>query len=50
MFAVSCAGGVLGLLFDSVPGAALEEHGWLNNDAANFLSADSGQGLRWVCW
>jgi uncharacterized membrane protein len=50
MFAVSCAGGVLGLLFDSVPGATLEERGWLNNDAVNFLSTDGGQGLRWVCW
>ena len=42
MFAVSCAGGVLGLLFDSVPGATLEERGWLNNDAVNFLSTDGG--------
>ena len=50
MFAVSCAGGVLGLLFDSVPGATLEERGWLNNDAVNFLSTDGGQGLRRVCW
>ena len=41
MFAISCAGGVLGLLFDSLLGATLEEHGWLNNDAVNFLSTMS---------
>jgi uncharacterized protein (TIGR00297 family) len=38
MFAISCAGGVFGLLFDSLLGATLEERGWLNNDAVNFLS------------
>jgi uncharacterized protein (TIGR00297 family) len=41
MFAVSCAGGVFGLLFDSLLGATLEERGWLNNDAVNFLSTGS---------
>jgi uncharacterized membrane protein len=38
MFAVSCAGGVAGLFFDSLLGATLERRGWLNNDAVNFLS------------
>jgi uncharacterized protein (TIGR00297 family) len=38
MFAVSCAGGVFGFLFDSLLGATLEERGWLNNDAVNFLA------------
>ena len=38
MFAVSCAGGVFGLFFDSLLGATLEERGWLNNDAVNFFS------------
>ena len=38
MFVISCAGGVFGLLFDSLLGATLEERGWLNNDAVNFLS------------
>jgi uncharacterized protein (TIGR00297 family) len=38
MFAVSCAGGVFGLLFDSLLGANLEQRGWLNNNAVNFLS------------
>lgn len=38
MFAVSCAGGVFGLLFDSLLGATVEERGWLNNDLVNFLS------------
>ena len=41
MFAISCAGGVFGLLFDSLLGATLEERGWLNNDAVNFLSTCS---------
>ncbi len=41
MFSVSCAGGVFGLFFDSLLGATLEERGWLNNDAVNFLSTAS---------
>jgi uncharacterized protein (TIGR00297 family) len=41
MFAVSWAGGVFGLFFDSVLGASLERAGWLNNDAVNFLSTAS---------
>jgi uncharacterized protein (TIGR00297 family) len=38
MFWLSCAGGVFGLLFDSLLGATFEKAGWLNNDAVNFLS------------
>jgi uncharacterized protein (TIGR00297 family) len=41
MFALSCAGGVFGLFFDSLLGATLERRGWLNNDAVNFLSTAS---------
>jgi uncharacterized protein (TIGR00297 family) len=41
MFWISCAGGVFGLLFDSLLGATLERRGWLNNDAVNFLSTAS---------
>jgi uncharacterized protein (TIGR00297 family) len=41
LFTVSCAGGIFGLLFDSLLGATLEEHGWLNNDTVNFLSTAS---------
>jgi uncharacterized protein (TIGR00297 family) len=41
MFWISCAGGVFGLLFDSLLGATLERRGWLNNDAVNFLSTVS---------
>jgi uncharacterized protein (TIGR00297 family) len=41
MLAVSCAGGVFGLFFDSLLGATLERRGWLNNDAVNFLSTAS---------
>ncbi len=35
---LGAAGGVFGLLFDSLLGATIERHGWLNNDAVNFLS------------
>lgn len=45
MFAVSCAGAVFGLFFDSLLGATLEERGWLNNDAVNFLSTASAAGF-----
>jgi uncharacterized protein (TIGR00297 family) len=45
MFVVSCAGGIFGLLFDSFLGATLEERGWLNNDAVNFLSTGSAAGF-----
>ena len=38
MFVVSCAGGVFGLLFDSLLGATIQQRDWLNNDAVNFLS------------
>lgn len=41
IFAVSCAGGIFGLLFDSLLGATIERHGMLNNDAVNFLSTAS---------
>jgi uncharacterized protein (TIGR00297 family) len=37
-FSIACAGGVFGLLFDSLLGATLEPRGSLNNDAVNFLS------------
>jgi len=41
VFAISCAGGVFGMFFDSLLGATLEDRGWLNNDAVNFLSTAS---------
>jgi uncharacterized protein (TIGR00297 family) len=47
-FAVSCAGAVFGLFFDSVLGATLERWGWLNNDAVNFLSTASAAGFALV--
>ena len=50
VFAASCAGGAFGLLFDSLLGATLEQVGWLNNDAVNFVStaaaAAFGLGLE----
>ena len=44
-FLISWAGGVFGLLFDSVLGATLERGRWLNNDAVNFLSTVSAAAL-----
>ena len=41
LFRTAGAGAVLGLFFDSLLGATLEECGWLNNDAVNFLSTAS---------
>jgi uncharacterized protein (TIGR00297 family) len=45
LFELSCAGAVFGLFFDSLLGATLEEHGWLNNDAVNFLSTASASAF-----
>ncbi len=45
LFKVSSAGAVFGLFFDSLLGATLEERGWLNNDAVNFLSTASAAGF-----
>jgi len=45
LFWVSCAGAVFGSFFDSLLGATLEEWGWLNNDAVNFLSTASAAGV-----
>jgi len=47
MFAVSWAGGVFGLMFDSLLGATLERAGFLNNDGVNFLSTASAVGFAW---
>jgi uncharacterized protein (TIGR00297 family) len=44
-FWVSCAGAIFGLFFDSLLGATLEERGWLNNDAVNFLSSASAAAV-----
>jgi uncharacterized protein (TIGR00297 family) len=38
MFWLSFAGGVFGLIIDSLIGATFERAGWLNNDAVNFIS------------
>jgi uncharacterized protein (TIGR00297 family) len=45
LFAVSSAGAVFGLFFDSLLGATLEEWDLLNNDAVNFLSTASAAAL-----
>jgi len=45
LFALSAAGAVFGLIFDSLLGATLESWGWLNNDAVNFLSTASAAGV-----
>ena len=39
--ALSWAGGVFGLFFDSLLGATFERRTWINNDAVNFLSTCS---------
>lgn len=41
VFVLSCAGGVFGLLFDSLLGATIQQRGWINNDAVNFVSTGS---------
>ncbi|MGO9336753.1 MAG: DUF92 domain-containing protein [Terracidiphilus sp.] len=48
LFWISAAGGVFGLLFDSLLGATMEQRGWLNNDAVNFLSTASAAGFALV--
>jgi uncharacterized protein (TIGR00297 family) len=48
MFWIAAAGGVFGLLFDSLLGATLEQDGMLNNDAVNFLSTLSAAVVAWV--
>lgn len=45
LFAISWAGGIFGLFFDSLLGATLERAGWLNNDGVNFLSTASAAGF-----
>jgi uncharacterized protein (TIGR00297 family) len=42
---IAAAGAVFGLFFDSLLGATLEERGWLNNDAVNFLSTASAAAV-----
>ena len=48
MMAVSWAGGVFGLFFDSLLGATWEQRGFLNNDAVNFLSTASAAAFALV--
>lgn len=48
VWAIAWAGGVFGLLFDSLLGATLERARWLNNDAVNFLSTASAAALALV--
>ncbi|MBS1803298.1 MAG: DUF92 domain-containing protein [Acidobacteria bacterium] len=45
IFVIGWAGGVFGLIFDSLLGATVERRGWLNNDAVNFLSTAGAAGF-----
>lgn len=45
LFFFALAGALFGLLFDSLLGATLEDRGWLNNDAVNFLSTLAAAAL-----
>jgi uncharacterized protein (TIGR00297 family) len=47
-FAVSWAGGIFGLLFDSLLGATFEMRRWINKDVVNFLSTASAAGVALV--
>ncbi len=42
------AGGIAGLLFDSLLGATVERRGWLGNDWVNFLSTVVGGIVAWA--
>lgn len=48
MFWISAGSGVFGLFFDSLLGATLEERGFLNNDAVNFISTASAAATALV--
>ena len=48
MFWISAAGGLFGMFFDSLLGAAVECRGWLNNDSVNFLSAASAAAFAFA--
>lgn len=48
MFWVATVGAVAGLIFDSLLGATLEEGGFLNNDAVNFLSTICAAVVAWL--
>ncbi len=49
-FWMSSGGAIFGLFFDSLLGAALEQRGWLNNDAVNFLSTGSAAAVALAVW
>ena len=44
LFAAAAGGGVGGLFVDSLLGATVEDRGWLNNDAVNFISTGAAAG------
>jgi uncharacterized protein (TIGR00297 family) len=44
-FAIGGIAAIFGLFFDSLLGAAIEDRGWLNNDAVNFLSTAAAAGF-----
>jgi uncharacterized protein (TIGR00297 family) len=48
VFWAAVAGGVFGLLFDSLLGATFQQREWLNNDAVNFLSTGAAATVAGV--
>lgn len=47
-FWITAAGGILGMLVDSLLGAALQRRGWMNNEAVNFCGTLTAAALAYA--